>query len=89
MNTQPVSSTIRDRGQLTIPDEFREKLPWLTTGSPVRIIATTGEIKIIPYAAKGTSHDWKAMWEAITLARSFKGNGKSLSKFIIKDRQSH
>ena len=90
MIIKKVSATIRNRGQLTIPDEFREKLSWLGEGSSVHMIATDTEVRITPYVQEAQGAvDWKKLRQSIALARSFKGRGGSLSAFIAKDRYNH
>lgn len=87
---QKVSATIRNRGQLTIPDEFRKKLSWLSEGSSVRMVATEKEIRILPYAQEVQRKiNWKKLRQSIALARSFAGKGGSLSAFVAKDRYNH
>ena len=85
------TTTIRQRGQVTIPSEIRQRADWLTKGSVLAIIASASkEIKIMPYEQTLDSKiDWKKIWERINLARSFKGKRGNLSKFIIEDRHRH
>lgn len=91
MNGDLISATtIRQRGQLTIPGNLRKKLNWLSEGSVVAILSSLKkEIKIVPYRELSSSIDWKAIWEKIRLARSFKGEKGNLSQFVVRDRSSH
>ena len=87
------TATIRQRGQLTIPDQIRQKFSWLKENSVVTITASPiGEIVIKPIAESSSDQpDWDEIWRRIHLTRSFKGKtkGKSLTQFIIEDRQHH
>lgn len=88
------TATIRQRGQLTIPGQIRQKFSWLKENTVVTIVASpTGEIIIKPLSVHASSDkpDWDEIWRRIHLTRSFKGKtkGKSLTQFIIEDRQHH
>jgi len=91
MNGDLVSTTtIRQRGQLTIPGKLRKKSHWLSEGSVVAILSSLEEeIKVVPYKARTERIDWRQVWDKIKLARSFKGEKGNLSEFIFKDRISH
>lgn len=93
MNGDLISTTtIRQRGQLTIPGKLRKKMSWLSEGSVIAILSSVDEeIKVIPYKDKEVTEkiDWKRVWDKIKLARSFKGERGNLSEFIFKDRGSH
>ena len=84
-----VISTIRQRGQLTIPDRVREKYKWVAPGLPVSIDSSNpNKIVIEPYSAS-KKVSWDEFWEDIKRIRSHKGEYKgSLSKFIEWDRQT-
>ncbi|MBI2325822.1 hypothetical protein HYU91_00325 [Candidatus Collierbacteria bacterium] len=86
-------ATVRQRGQITIPDKIRSELPWLTEGSAVHIFAIDGRSFIVkPYQPEPQKKvDWKKIWQTIRLTRNFKGKRDDLtaSQFIIKDRQRH
>lgn len=81
-------SIIRDRGQLTIPDEIRKAVSWIAPLSAVSIsVVKPDEIVIKPHK---NEYDWDKIWKGIRRARSIKGKGKSsLSKFIAEDRYRH
>jgi len=91
MNGDLVSTTtIRQRGQLTIPKKLRESENWLADGAVVAILSSLQrEVKIVPYQEDVEIVDWNAVWGKIKLARSFKGERGNLSAFIFKDRTSH
>lgn len=92
MNTTYTSTAIiRQRGQLTIPDELRQKLDWLTEGSVVSVSTDlTNTVKITPYTKHEEKKiDWKKLRIQIERVRSFKGKRGNLSQFIIEDRESH
>ena len=89
MNADTYTSTIRQRGQLTIPDEIREKLSWIRPNSPISIsIVKPDEIVIKPHQ---TLVDWDKIWKGIKKTRSYKGKGRILPawKFLELDRKSH
>lgn len=92
MNDIQSTATVRQRGQLTLPDEIREKIAWLSEGSAV-IIATSysqNEIRIIPYQRFNKKEiNWGKIWDQIKLARSFKGERGNLAGFIAEDRYRH
>lgn len=86
------TAIIRQRGQLTIPDKLRRTLSWLKENAVVSIIATsTQELVIKPISHTTDTPDWDEIWRLIHLTRSFKGTGKakSLTQFIIEDRERH
>ena len=81
------TSIIRNRGQLTIPDEIRELRKWATPTAVVTIVSDKpDEIVIKPHTSKQTI-DWDELWNKIYLARSFRDKGGNLSGFIAKDRE--
>jgi bifunctional DNA-binding transcriptional regulator/antitoxin component of YhaV-PrlF toxin-antitoxin module len=86
------TATIRQRGQLTIPDVLREKFSWLREHAVVTIVASpAGEVVIRPLGSQTPSDapDWDDIWRKIRLVRSFKGKRGNLSRFIARDRYSH
>ena len=91
MNGDLISTTtIRQRGQLTIPGKFRKNISWLSEGSVVAILSSFDEeIKVIPYKEKIEKIDWKKVWDNIKLARTFIGEKGNLSGFIFRDRANH
>jgi bifunctional DNA-binding transcriptional regulator/antitoxin component of YhaV-PrlF toxin-antitoxin module len=89
-----VTATIRQRGQLTIPDLIRKKFSWLKENAVVSIAASSGgEVIIKPLIVQGASDkpNWNEIWRRIYLTRSFRGRtkDKSLSQFIVEDRLRH
>jgi len=87
-----VTATIRQRGQLTIPDQVRQQFSWIKENAVVAIITSPlGEVIIKPLSIHASSDkpDWNELWRKITLVRSFKGKRGNLSKFIAKDRYRH
>lgn len=91
MNNQLQSTAIiRDRGQLTIPDEIRQSLKWVSPNFVVQLVVfEKNKIIIEPYKYQKKENQWQKIWEGINLARSFKGKRGDLSKFIINDRENH
>lgn len=85
------TATIRQRGQLTIPDFIREITDWISPGSVVSVSRTRDDqILISPHTTVRKQTDWKKLRRDIELARSFKGKYKrNLSEFIVKDRENH
>lgn len=79
---------IRDRGQLTIPDEIRKALAWVMPSSVVTIsVESPDEISIQPHQGQ-QAIDWDVLWNSIRLSRSLKGRRGNLSQFIAEDRQN-
>lgn len=91
--TMVSTATIRQRGQLTLPDKLRDELVWLKEGAVVEIETGEDEVRIKPYVGRVRrgSPDWEKLWANIRLTRGFKSKGKpaSASQFIIEDRQRH
>ncbi|MDP3994657.1 MAG: hypothetical protein Q8P91_02415 [bacterium] len=87
-----VNTIIRDRGQMTWPDEIRKIKEWLSPQSVVTISSSINadEVVIKPYM-KSQKNDWDKVWKMIQKARAIKGHGQvgSLSEFIAKDRETH
>lgn len=82
-------SIIRDRGQLTIPDNIRKKVSWANPMSPVTFVVTSPEeITIKPHK---NQMDRSKLWEDMTRVRSIKGRGEAIStsEFLEVDRKSH
>lgn len=82
-------SIIRNRGQLTIPDEIRRAVSWATPLSAVSIsVVKPDEIVIRPHQHQ-KKVDWDKLWKQIKRVRAFKGKGRgNLSAFIAKDRET-
>jgi len=92
VNKLQITSIVRDRGHLTIPDSIRKALNWVYAGSVVTMVqAKPDEITIKPYSTANKKTDWSKLWKDLKRVRSFKGKGESvnLSEFIIKDRETH
>ena len=82
--------TVRQRGQLTIPEEIREQVAWLKEGSVVAVdIKEDNKVELIPYDRHKQQTNWKRLWQMIRLARSIKGPRGNLSQFIAEDRFRH
>ncbi|MEK9179707.1 MAG: hypothetical protein AAB893_04545 [Patescibacteria group bacterium] len=88
MYTQ-TTAIIRDRWQLTIPDEIRKMLPWVRPESVVSVEVTAKKELIIKPYVQEKKLNWKLIWEGIEQARSIKGKRGNLSQFIIEDRERH
>jgi len=88
MNIQG-TATIRDRGQLTIPDKIRVALKWPVPNSVVSLATTSrNELVIKPYEVQKMVN-WAQIWANIKMSRSFIGKKGNLSNFIIIDREDH
>lgn len=89
MNT--TTATIRQRGQLTIPDIIRDRFTWIKTDAVVTLDATDPtRIVIQPFTANAADKpDWDLIWKMIARARAIPGKRGNLSKFIAYDRQHH
>lgn len=89
MGKVQVTSIIRDRGQLTIPETVRRVVRWTSPSSVVTLsVERSNEITIKPHGEQKII-DWKAIWNNINLARSFKGRNetKSALALITEDRE--
>lgn len=84
------TAIVRDRFQLTIPDQIRLRIHWLAPGSVVTISQSkANEIVIKPHVAAGNAN-WNRIWRSIKLARSYVGTYKGgLSEYIVSDRENH
>lgn len=85
-----MTSIIRDRGQLTIPESIRKLITWTAPLSAVTIsVERADEIIITPHADT-QKVNWNAIWGGIHLARSFQGKNetKSARELINADRES-
>lgn len=83
------TAVIRQRGQLTVPDQIRDLLTWLETGSVVGIDIDQEEIRITPHAQSKKIIDWDGFLSKIQLARSFRGKRGNLSAVVVEDRANH
>jgi bifunctional DNA-binding transcriptional regulator/antitoxin component of YhaV-PrlF toxin-antitoxin module len=87
MTRLQITSIIRERGQLTIPETIRRVAAWASPLSVVTVsVENPNEITIKP----GTQEkvDWGSIWNGIRLARSFRGKDetKSARELINEDR---
>lgn len=85
----PYTATIRQRGQLTIPDQVRGVLSWLQTGEVVGIDIDDNEVRIRPHSKVSRGMNWDDFLMKVQLARSFGGKRGNLSGMIVADRESH
>lgn len=88
MNYQ-TTATIRQRGQLTIPEDARKFFEWLNMDKIVTIQLSSEAMTIKPYVKTVSDNTrWKRADELMQIAHSFtggKGNGSSL---IAQDREN-
>ena len=89
MSNLQSTTTIRQRGQLTIPDPIRKDVDWTTVGSIVTVaVEKPDKIIISPYSPV-KKLNWNKLWRDIERVRSYKGKGGgNLSRFIAEDRES-
>ena len=83
------TAVIRQRGQLTIPDQVRDMLTWLREGSVVGIDIDREEVRIKPHSKVSKNIDWDGFFLKVQLARSFKGKRGNLSSIVAGDREDH
>ena len=87
------TATIRDRWQITIPDEIRKIVDWAKPRSVVSVRVTAKNELVINPLESGQEREvnWDEVWKAIHEARiiSSKGKKMSLSRFIVRDRERH
>jgi len=78
---------IRDRYQLTIPEEIRKNLSWLEAQKVVRWVLV-GEDKVLvePYQASAVS--WPEIWENLKKIKNW-GVKSNLANFVVADRARH
>jgi len=82
-----VTAIIRDRYQLTIPEEIRSYLTWMATRKAVKIVLLDQEKFLVePYWEKKI--DWQEIWKRLEKAKT-QGRKISLAKFIVEDREKH
>lgn len=89
MKKAQIVSIVRERGQVTIPDSIRKIAKWISPSAVITIsLEKPDKISIEPHVTKEEMH-WDKIWDAVHLARSFKGKHGHLSSLIAKDRQDH
>ncbi len=82
-----VISIVRERGQVTIPDTIRKIAKWVSPSSVITIsLEKPDEIHIKPREIEDMIQ-WDKIWDAIRLARSFRGKRRNISSFIAHDRE--
>ncbi|MDP3724686.1 MAG: hypothetical protein Q8R11_03580 [bacterium] len=82
-----IIGVIRDRGQLTIPEEIRAFQKWARPASVVTIASESSDKIVIRPHRRSQRVDWESLWHAIDVSRSFQGKRGNLSAFIAKDRE--
>lgn len=85
------TSVIRQRGQLTLPGSFRQRLDWLREDKVVQIVLNADDkVVVTPYlpSQNKKNTDWNGIWKTVNKFQR-KDNTISLSDFIIRDRYSH
>ena len=83
-----VTSIIRNRGQLTIPDSIRKFVGWADTMSAVTIMVNKQEEILIRPQVRAMDKD--KLWRRINEVRNLNaGEAFDVVKFLERDRQSH
>lgn len=78
---------IRDRYQLTIPEEIRKYLAWTAPRKVVRLVLLAEDRFLVePYSEEKIN--WQKIWQELAKIKRW-GRKISLAEFVIKDRQSH
>ncbi len=91
-NTLRETVKIRERGQMTIPVDFREAVPWLENETVVDVVLKPAEEKMelypfkplkqrMPMSKKDVSVLWRKMRK---IGRG--GRDINLSDFVVRDR---
>lgn len=84
---------IREKGQMTIPVEFRERSPWLREETVVDAVLKPTEEKVELYPFRplknrkaASQKEIEALWKKM---RRFgrRGRDSSLADFVLKDRK--
>ena len=78
---------IRDRYQLTIPEEIRKNLNWLKTQKVVRWVLV-GEDKVLVEPYQESAVSWPEIWENLKKVKNW-GAKSNLADFVVADRASH
>ena len=97
MNYTQTISRIRERGQLTVPQEIRQALNWSEDEVMVKIVTTQDGFRVekLPLSdpqhpkKKLTKKQWDEIWKDFErISRSGRQDIK-LTEFLRKDRDSH
>lgn len=97
MNYIQTISKIRERGQLTVPQEIRKALNWPDEEVMVKIITAEDGFRVekLPIShpqhpkKKLTKKEWKKIWNDFQrISRSGRQDIR-LTEFLRKDRDSH
>ena len=84
---QQTTAIIRDRYQLTIPDQIRKYLTWIATQKVVKVVLLDQEKFLVePYFERKTN--WQEVWERLKKVKT-QGRQISLASFIVKDRERY
>ncbi|MDP3982494.1 MAG: hypothetical protein Q8Q65_00250 [bacterium] len=84
-----ITAIIRGRGQLTIPEEIRKSLSWISESVAVTI-STVSDSKVLIEPHRITSKvNWNLLRSSISRVREFTGKTGNLAKFIVQDREAH
>jgi len=79
-------AVIRDRYQLTIPEEIRRALVWLDSQKVVRLVLVDKDKFLVePY--KGKAVDWRKIWRSLEKIKK-QGKKISLAEFVVSDRET-
>ena len=77
-------AVIRDRYQLTIPEEIRKNLSWLEAQKVVRwVLVDEDKVLVEPY--RGSAVGWPEIWENLKKIKNW-GAKSNLADFVVADR---
>lgn len=78
---------VRDRGQLTIPNEIRQVNKWIAKDTPVTMYAVDSETIVIkPIIIKPKTN--KELYQEVLELRKRGNKNTNLTDFVINDRQT-
>lgn len=77
---------VRDRGQLTIPNEIRRANKWIAKDTPVTMYAIDSETIVIKPVVKAKTN--KELYQEVLEIRKHGNKNTNLTDFVIYDRQT-
>ena len=97
MNYAQKITRIREKGQLTIPQEIREVLQWTDEELMVKVETTASGFKVerLPIShpqhpkKKLSEKEWRKIFEEMKQISKLGKQGVNLTEFLRKDRDTH
>lgn len=83
------TAIIRQRKQLTIPEEISRSIAWAGENNVVRITTEGNKRIIIEAYTENAPIDWKKLRAQLSRVANYKGKHGNLSQFIAEDRYRH